>query len=77
MQVDQEQEQTLASFREDILKALAQLQVKLIALERAILEPRITQKRLQELRKEARGSFEKIHERYARTVGPAHTRRVE
>ena len=76
MQVDPELERTLVSFREDILKALTNIQVELDALERAILERKpVTKKRLQELRAEAKNSAEKIHDRYARTLGPAHTRR--
>jgi len=48
MQVDPELERTLVSFREDILKALTNIQVELDALERAILERKpVTKKRLQ------------------------------
>jgi len=75
MPVNQELEKALAAFREDLLKALTDLKVDIVALDRAILEPNVTKERLQQLREDAKKSAEKIHERYALSVGPANTRR--
>jgi len=69
-------EQSLKNFREDILKAFADLDSELSAIRKFISETDIaTATRLNILRKEAQGLIWKSQEHYAQAIRPAHETR--
>jgi Holliday junction resolvasome RuvABC endonuclease subunit len=73
---DQDLIQALKNFREDILKALTQIEIEVTAIEMTIAETDMdTKTRLTMNREEARKQMTRIRERLAETVAPAHETR--
>ena len=72
----EELEEALKQFRVDILKAFANIQVEISALQRAVMESRpVSEDQLCELRDDARKRVEEFYQRYAAKIGPAHETR--
>lgn len=69
----EELETALKLFRQDILKALANLDVEILALQDAVLEGKpVSRKRLNELRAKARESHGRFVDRQAQSISFAH-----
>jgi len=69
----EELEEALKVFRQDLLRAFAELEVELDALRSALLEtPPISRARLKKLRQEAMENIDRYKTRYAERIALAH-----
>ncbi len=66
-------EQALVDFREDLVNVLTDLQIEILALQRAVREPKpVSKERLQELRKkEKEDGRDRIHQQYSNKIRSA------